>query len=369
MPTTESPPTAAAPVTAAVSTQPRHATVCLAPHRSLLHLGPGARQLGLNPATALATDELPFPLVRMLDELTQPVDRAELLARAVHRGADAAAAEGLLHQLLEAGAVVDATGSQRRVRHRATSTVIVVGDGPLAVGLATGLALGGVGAVHADVTGTVVAADLGTGYLDADRGHDRARAVAAAVHRLVPSARIQSPPPRLRPDLVILADAVAPDPARVTRLLADGTAHLLVRLRDGTGVVGPLVLPGRSACLGCLELHRCARDPGWPTVAAQLVDRPGRAESSCTAATVAFATAQSLVALDGGTAGGPVPAVLDATLELDPAAATLFRRPWVPHPDCGCGAAAVPMRAPLPFAAARGDSVCAGTPAGGTIEG
>ena len=226
--------------------------------------------------------------------------------------------------------------------------MIVVGDGPLAVGLATGLALGGVGGVHTDVSGTVVAADLGTGYLDADRGHDRARALTAAVRRLVPSARIGSPPPRLRPDLVILADAVAPDPARVSRLLAEATPHLLVRLRDGTGVVGPLVLPGRSACLGCLELHRCARDPGWPTVAAQLVDRPGRAESACTAATAAFATAQALAALDGGAPGCPVPAVLDATLELDPAAATLIRRQWGAHPDCGCGAAAASMRASLP---------------------
>ena len=52
------------------------------------------------------------------------------------------------------------------------------------------------------------------------------------------------PPRHLVPDLVVLADASAPDPAHVAPLMAAGTAHLPVRLRDGTGVVGPLVLPG-----------------------------------------------------------------------------------------------------------------------------
>jgi hypothetical protein len=99
------------------------------------------------------------------------------------------------------------------------------------------------------------------------------------------------------------------------------------------------VLPGRTACLRCLELHRRARDPAWPAVAAQLVGRPGSADPACAVATAALATAQALVALDGTAGGGAAPPTLDATLELDPSAGTLRRRPWPPHPDCGCGAA------------------------------
>ena len=37
-----------------------------------------------------------------------------------------------------------------------------------------------------------------------------------------------------------------------------------------TGVVGPLVLPGRSSCQRCHDLHRADRDPAWPSIAAQL---------------------------------------------------------------------------------------------------
>jgi hypothetical protein len=29
-----------------------------------------------------------------------------------------------------------------------------------------------------------------------------------------------------------------------------GVAHLLVRVRDGIGLVGPLVIPGVTSCLG-----------------------------------------------------------------------------------------------------------------------
>jgi bacteriocin biosynthesis cyclodehydratase domain-containing protein len=322
-------------------------TLRLPPHRSLLHRGPSARLIGLDPRTALAVDDLPPPLARMLDELAAPTDRAGLVARAVRRGADVGAAEDLLRRLLDADALVDADGPERVAGNRAAAVVAVVGEDRLAAGVAAGLALAGVGTVHVSgVNGGVVQAnDLGTGLLDADRGRPRADAVADAVRRVAPRARVGPTPTRPLPDLCVLADVAAPDPVRVAALHRDVVAHLPVRLRDGTGVVGPLVLPGRSACLGCVELHRSDRDPGWPTVAAQLVDRPGRGTPATAAATAALGVAQVLAALDGAAGGAgfdggaaPGPPALGATLELDVAAGVLLRRPWAAHPSCTCGA-------------------------------
>lgn len=133
---------------------------------------------------------------------------------------------------------------------------------------------------------------------------------------------------------MVLADAQVPDPATVRLLHRDGVAHLLVRLRDGAGVVGPLVLPGRTTCLGCLDRHRERREPGWAGVAAQLVGRPGHADPACAVATAALAVAQALALLDGEEA----PAALDAVLEVDAGRGAVRRRPWSPHPDCPCGA-------------------------------
>ena len=101
------------------------------------------------------------------------------------------------------------------------------------------------------------------------------------VHRC---ATLPSPPPAPprgqggQLALLVGEDAVAA-PAAAT-LLGAGIAHLAATAGADRAVVGPLVIPGRSACLRCLELHRTDRDPLWPTVAAQLAAdlRPGASQ-------------------------------------------------------------------------------------------
>ncbi len=313
------------------------AVLRLPPHRSVLRLGPRSRFLGLDPATAVAVDELAAGLPEMLDELAAPVPTAQLVARAVGRGAGAGEAEALLEELVAAGVLVDAADLQWRACRRAESTVVVAGDGPLTVGVALGLARAGVGTVHVETSGTVGDADIGTGLLESDVGRERRGATVGALRRIAQTVVTGPPPQRFAPDLVVLADAAAPDPVRLATLALDGIAHLPVRAREGVGLVGPLVLPGRTACLGCVELHRGAMAPDWPAVAAQLVGRPGLADPACMAATAALGAAQAVLALDGG--DHRPPPTLDATLELDPTAGTLFRRVWSPRPECVCGAA------------------------------
>lgn len=317
---------------------PLPALLRLPPHRTVLPLGPDRRLVGLDPAVALAVGGLPPPLAEMLDELHVPAAGHVLVARAVEHGVAREDAEHLLHDLFTAGALMDAAHVTRRDRQRADSTAVVLGRGPLAVGIVTGLVLAGIGTVHTDTGGEVRAGDLGTGYVDADQGIDRLVATRAAVRRLVPGAGTGPPPMRLVPDLVVLADEIVP-PQRLTALHADAVAHLAVRLRDGVGVVGPLVLPGRSTCLSCLDRQRAAQDEDWPLAAAQLVGTAGRADPSCVAATAGLATAQVLAALDRA---GPAPAALNATLELDVTAGTLRRHPWAASPECHCRAAADP---------------------------
>jgi hypothetical protein len=47
-------------------------------------------------------------------------------------------------------------------------------------------------------------------------------------------------------DLVVLSDYLVADPRMVRDLHSRGVPHLPVRVRDGTGLVGPLVIPGMS---------------------------------------------------------------------------------------------------------------------------
>lgn len=138
-------------------------------------------------------------------------------------------------------------------------------------------------------------------------------------------------------DLVVLTDYLVADPRMVRDLQRAGVPHLPVRVRDGTGLVGPLVLPGTTSCLGCADLHRRDRDAAWPAIAAQLRDTIGVADRATLLATAALALSQvnQVVAAVRGQHPDP-PAALNATLEFDLQASTILARPWTRHPLCPC---------------------------------
>jgi bacteriocin biosynthesis cyclodehydratase domain-containing protein len=189
----------------------------------------------------------------------------------------------------------------------------------------------GLGRLSVTGAGVVLAQDVGV-LIASDRGRPRAIAAAKAVRRAAPDVRCEPDSPRCRVDLVVLTDRLHPE-QRPT------APHLLVRLVDGLGLVGPLLLPGRSACLRCVDLHLAAGDPCWPTVAADMAGRVGSADPSTAAATAAVTGAQALAALNSVVGAGPAPPTLDGVLEVDPRRGTIVRRPWPPHPHCSCGAA------------------------------
>lgn len=309
-------------------------TLSLARHTAVLAPRPAVRLLGVDPYRGVVVEDLPPPLAAVLDALHAPCATADLVVTAADRGVPPLVTVALLADLLSAGALVDADVVARAVRAHEASTVVVHGCGPLAAGLVPGLRQAGAGTVHLATAGTVEAGDLGTGLAIADIGRLRLTAVGAAADRVTAGASTRAPPQRQLPDLVVLADE-PPGQCLVEGLHRDGVAHLVVALREGHGLVGPLVLPGRTPCLGCLERHRTDDNPYWPAVAAGLAGRPGQADGAGTLATVGWAVGQALAALSG-LAGGTAPATLGATLELDVAAGTVVRRDHVTHPACPC---------------------------------
>lgn len=144
-----------------------------------------------------------------------------------------------------------------------------------------------------------------------------------------------------RTDLVVLSDYLVAEPRLVRDLQHDRVPHLLVRVRDGTGVVGPLVIPGITSCLHCADLHRSDRDAAWPALAAQLRDTVGVADHSTALATAALALGQVQTVVRGiaaapAEASLPAPSTLSATLELDVGTGSIVTRRWPRHPGCPC---------------------------------
>ncbi|WP_327184996.1 TOMM precursor leader peptide-binding protein [Streptomyces sp. NBC_01334] len=244
----------------------------------------------------------------------------------------------------EPGDAIEHLAVRRRLR------VQVRGAGRVGVALAALLSGAGVGEVNVRDGGRVEPGDIAPGGLSAESvGERRDESARRAVRRAAPG-----PAPRRGPgspaeadtpglSLVIIAprDDVsvhAPAPSAAEPLIASGTPHLYAGVVEGTGVVGPLVLPGETGCAGCLHLERTDRDPAWPRLVAQWHSGRRRAAHACDvtlATTVAgLAAAHALTFLDGRT-----PSSAGARWEISVPALQWHARPVWPHSACLCGAA------------------------------
>jgi len=143
-------------------------------------------------------------------------------------------------------------------------------------------------------------------------------------------------------DLVVLSDFLVADPHLLRELHQARIPHLPVRVRDGTGLVGPLVIPGVTSCLGCADLYRSDRDAAWPAVAAQLRDAVGSADRATMLGTAALALNQvdrviaAVHESDDPSRAGDPPPTLDTTLEFDVRTGSTTSRRWSRHPRCEC---------------------------------
>ncbi|MGC5256417.1 hypothetical protein ACPXCG_08675 [Gordonia sp. DT218] len=140
-------------------------------------------------------------------------------------------------------------------------------------------------------------------------------------------------------NLVVLTDFLVHDPAVVNALIAARIPHLQVRVRDGVGVIGPLVLPGLSSCLRCADHHRTTMEPDWPLLAAQMVRQPGYASAGTIRSTAALTheqIEQLAGALWAGTSTTSTPQLFNRALEFHADPARLAVVEWPPHPLCDC---------------------------------
>lgn len=139
------------------------------------------------------------------------------------------------------------------------------------------------------------------------------------------------------PDAVLLLCTGEPDRDPTDLLVRDGIPHLLVRLVEGAVVVGPLVVPGYTACLRCLDAHRAVRDPLYPVLAAahhRALRHDGTVEPADTALValgVAWAARDLVTHLDGDRA-----ATWSATVRITADLGDVRPTRWLRHPGCSC---------------------------------
>jgi len=232
-------------------------------------------------------------------------------------------------------AYADTDGGARTLTRRRAAFVRVHGAGRAGACVASLLAASGVGHVSCTDPEPAGPADLApAGLTRADLGAPRQDGAARAVSRAARDVLTRDD--GTVPDLVVLTELTLPD--LIESLMRDGVPHLSLRAAEAIGVVGPLVQPGRSACLRCVDRRKADGDPQWPQILAQATfgrAQPAACDTVLAAMTSAVAAAQALAFLDRPAA---VPVTANGSLEVVLPDWRWRRRTWPPHPACGCGA-------------------------------
>ncbi len=332
-------------------------------------------QFGVDPRRAVALGGL-GPAAAVISLLDGSRDRDSLIATAQAYGIRADAVSRVLVLLADAGvlddfplglqawlpsrarlapelataalAYADGDGGARTLARRRAAFVRIHGAGRTGACLASFLAASGVGHVVCVDPSPAEHADLApAGLVEADLGAPREEGAARAVGRAAPWCRTGDD--GTVPDLVVLTRRALPDLAG--GLVRDRVPHLAVSAGEAIGGIGPLVRPGRSACLRCVDLRKADADPAWPKIVAQATFarvRPQACDTVLAAMAGALACAQALALIDrplvssGPVSSGPVssgPATVNGTLEVVLPDWQWRRRTWPPHPACSCGAA------------------------------
>ncbi len=124
-------------------------------------------------------------------------------------------------------------------------------------------------------------------------------------------------------DVAVLVSSFVVSPIDSQPWLAHDIPHIPIVFTESGATIGPLVRPGTTACLGCVELSRVDLDEAWSAIAPQVWGRT--ATSTITLATHAAATTLSLLTARAG-----------KTVHLN--GSTFARRTTLSslHPRCGC---------------------------------
>lgn len=241
--------------------------------------------------------------------------------------------------------------SRKYMARREHAVVHVTGLGRTGAALALVLVSAGVGTLFLEDDRAVTAVDVAPGSFKlADIGLMRSVAVRRAALALDPGthAHILHEDGKGGPDtrcldlaIVVSHDAVGAETTGY--FMGLDLPHLLVLVREQEGTVGPLVMPGSTACAECVERHRGAHDPLWLYLCEQLSSQQGQSnghqhrpeslENTALAMALAgTAAAQALLFLDAVNQ----PSAWSSVLTFHPDNGHWSREEFALHPGCSC---------------------------------
>lgn len=218
-------------------------------------------------------------------------------------------------------------GGNELLQQRSERRITVASADRVGMLIATALSASGIGQVCVVDDDQVSPVDvIGGAVRMSDVGAERAEVAQQRIREALP---VELPATARRPDLMILTRSPMPEHDAAWAL--SSTPHLVISCEPDGIVIGPLVLPGRSACTRCIALRKVDADPHWGVIEMARLHR--RTIPSALAAHVAAAqaTVHALAFIDTGRS-----AAIDATLHVSLDDGFVRPRQWSAHPLCGC---------------------------------
>jgi hypothetical protein len=136
------------------------------------------------------------------------------------------------------------------------------------------------------------------------------------------------------PDLLLVVSCGEPPRGVFEQAQRHGISHLPVVIDEERIRIGPVVIPGLTPCLTCLDLHRTDWDHAWPVLLPQL----GRSQSMAPVLPVQLRyVAASEVAVEVlAIASGSRPRTAGQVLALGPEHDAHVTWPVAFHHGCAC---------------------------------
>jgi hypothetical protein len=208
--------------------------------------------------------------------------------------------------------------------------------------LTLGLASAGIGRVVSHDQSKVEPRDLGpTGYPSQLLGKPKIEAVkallASSPNQMAMVAGHKLSERNLESiDCAALIGQQVIEPRRYVQWLNRDVPHVALTFEVDHASVSPLIVPGRGACLFCLEEARINHDSSWPVVASQLVTSKDRLDDSASRLFCAGLAIQKILAQldDAGDFKQTAKELVGYQLNLFTGAITEFS--WPEHEACSC---------------------------------
>jgi bacteriocin biosynthesis cyclodehydratase domain-containing protein len=133
---------------------------------------------------------------------------------------------------------------------------------------------------------------------------------------------------------VVLATHVVA-PAVASYWLSNDVPLLPIVLGDESITLGPLVIPGVTSCLHCVDLHRVDDDLRWPALAAQLM-HASHAGPTYVDPVVALEVASMLSRAVRNLADSGRSGLEGVSMSVAVPSGKISERQWPAHPRCSC---------------------------------